>query len=77
MQQYVRNQQETINKRFKNWFILKDVFRHELSSQGDVFRCIAIIMQLQINGGEKLFDAQYEHPWLDNYNHSAGIDPDL
>jgi hypothetical protein len=77
MQQYVRNRQETINKRFKNWFILKDVFRHELSSHGDVFRCIAIITQLQINGGEKLFDVQYEDPWLDDYNHSAGIDPDL
>jgi hypothetical protein len=79
MQQHVRNRQETINKRFKNWWTLKDVFRHEITDHGDVFRCVAIITQLQINGGERLFDVQCEDPWLgDNRNAAmAGIDPDL
>lgn len=79
MQQHVRNRQETINKRFKNWWMLKDLFRHEITDHGDVFRCVAIITQLQINGGERLFDVQCEDPWLgDNRNAAmAGIDPDL
>jgi hypothetical protein len=69
MQQRVRNRQETINERFKNFEILKQVFRHDIILHGDVFRAIAVILQLTINAGEILFECGYrDPPWDDNGN---------
>ena len=62
MQQRVRNHQETVNKRFKNWGILKQVYRHSIPKHGGVFRAIAVITQLVITNGEKLFDCGYRDP---------------
>jgi hypothetical protein len=62
MQQRVRNRQETINKRFKDWQIMVQIFRHEpLSMHADAFRCIAIVEQLAINKGEPLFQCGYKN----------------
>jgi DDE superfamily endonuclease len=62
MQQRVRNRQETINKRFKDWQILSQIFRHQpLSLHADIFRCIAVIEQLAINNGEPLFPVAYQN----------------
>jgi len=66
MQQRVRNRQETVNKRFKDWDILKtNDYRHDITAHGEVFRAIAIIAQLSINNGEQLFDTHYDDnpPW--------------
>jgi hypothetical protein len=62
MQQLVRNRQETVNKRFKNWGILKQVYRNKekVHLHGEVFRAIAVITQLSINSGEQLFQVQYD-----------------
>ena len=62
MQQRVRNRQETVNKRFKDWSILKQVFRNKQKIQlhGYVFRAIAVITQTAINNGERLFDVDYD-----------------
>ena len=62
MQQRVRNRQETVNKRFKNWGILKQVYHHSIPKHVDVFRAIAVITQLAITNGEKLFDCGYSDP---------------
>lgn len=64
MQQRVRNRQETVNRRFKSWDILKQVFRHihHIPDHGDVFRSVAVITQLAINEGEKLFHCGYRDP---------------
>jgi hypothetical protein len=64
MQQRVRNRQESVNRRFKNFGILKQVFRHDekLSEHGDIFRAVAIITQLAINQDEKLFECGYRDP---------------
>ena len=62
MQQRVRNRQESVNKRFKLWGILKQSFRHDISLHGDVFRAVAIVTQLSINAGEKLFQCDYRDP---------------
>lgn len=64
MQQRVRNRQETVNKRFKDWGILRQLFRHasRLPLHGEVFRAIAVLSQLQINNGEKLFSTGYRDP---------------
>jgi hypothetical protein len=63
--QRVRNRQETVNKRFKNWEILAVPFRNDVYKHGDAFRVIAIFTQLSINSGEPLFDVHYndEHPF--------------
>ena len=38
-----RARHETINRRFKCWQILKQVCRHSLAKQGEVFRAVANI----------------------------------
>jgi len=62
MQQRVRNRQETVNRRFKDWGCLKQVWRHEIPLHGDAFRAVAIITQLTINSGDKLFECGYRDP---------------
>jgi hypothetical protein len=65
MQQHVRNQQETVNSRFKQWGVLKQVYRHkaDIGSHGDCFAAIAVITQASINNGDRLFDVCYcDHP---------------
>jgi hypothetical protein len=64
MQQNIRNRQETVNKRFKNWGILKQVFRQKqkIPDHGDVFRAIAVLTQISINEGEQLFECRYRDP---------------
>ena len=42
IQQRVCNHQETVNRRFKNWSLLKQVYRHDITLHGDVFRAIVI-----------------------------------
>lgn len=55
----VRARHETINRRFKQWGILKEVYRHPLETHGAVFRAVANITQLMIREGEPLFDVEY------------------
>jgi hypothetical protein len=67
MQQRARNRQETVNKRFKVWGALKQVWRHAIELHGEVFRAIAVITQLTINSGERLFEVGYrDPPWDDD-----------
>ena len=56
MKQRARCRQETVNKRFKQFEVLKATFRHDISLHGDCFRAVSVLVQLQINDGEKLFD---------------------
>ena len=63
MQQRVRNCQETVNKRMKNWGALKQVWRHRFNRHGSVFRAIAVITQMSIENGEPLFQYGYRD-WL-------------
>ena len=62
MQTRVRSRQETVNKRFKNWGILKQVFRDNIPKHGDAFCVIAVLTQLSIEDGEPLFDCGYRDP---------------
>lgn len=59
MQTIVRRRHETVNKRFKDWGILRQIFRHNPTSHGDIFRAIAVITQMAINNGEPLFHVNY------------------
>lgn len=60
MQSRARNRQETVNARFKNWQILRQIFRHKIHTHGEVFVAIAMITQMTINRGDKLFQVQYK-----------------
>ncbi len=60
MQSNVRSRHETLNGRFKFWEILKQPFRHDIVMQhGAVFRAIAVIIQVAIDEGAKLFSVEY------------------
>ena len=60
MQINVRSRHETLNGRFKLREILKQPFRHDIITQhGIVFRAIAIIIQVAIDEGAKLFSVEY------------------
>ena len=68
MSSYVRRRQETINKRFKQFGVLKQIYRHDIRDHGTVFRCVAIVIELSIENGEPLFSVEYQDPYLnDNY----------
>ena len=60
MTQRVRARQETVNKRFKQWGILNQVFRHDLIHHRDVFAAVCVITQLAIENGEALFEVHYD-----------------
>jgi DDE superfamily endonuclease len=59
MQQSVRARQETVNARFKDWGCLGQRFRHDLVKHSNCFRSVAILTQLSIEEGEKLFQVVY------------------
>jgi hypothetical protein len=60
MQSNVRSRHETMNGRFKFWEILKQPFHHDINMQhGTVFRAIAVIIQVAIDEGEKLYSVEY------------------
>lgn len=87
MQCRVRSGQETVNKRFKVWRIPKEAWRHkaDIPLHGDVFRAIAVITQLTVNSGERLFECGCRDPPCGDKNNrgkSNGdngeiVDPDL
>jgi hypothetical protein len=59
MQNRVRSRHESLNGRLKNWAILTSVYCHDLMEHGNVFQAIAVITQISINVGEKLFEVDY------------------
>ena len=59
MQARVRSRHETLNGRLKNWGILEQVFRHDISLHTLVFHACAVITQLSITHGEPLFQVGY------------------
>jgi hypothetical protein len=63
---FVRRRHETINQRFKQWGVLKQVYRGDGTKHGTSFRVCAIITQLAIQNGEKLFQVDSEDPDSDN-----------
>ena len=62
MQQRVQNRHETVNKRFKQFGIFKQSYRHDIGNHGDVFRSIAVILQIALENGEPLFSCGYRDP---------------
>ena len=55
MQQRVRSRHKIVNKHFKQWAILNQIYRHNLDDHAYVFRAIVILAQLSMENGEPLF----------------------
>ena len=55
-QKFIRSRHETVNKRFKQFKVLKNRYRHEIVDHAEVFRACVVLTQLSINKGEPLFD---------------------
>lgn len=61
MRSRVRARHETVNKRFKNFGCMKQVFRQEdLVWHSACFRAVAVITQLSFDAGEPVFDVDYD-----------------
>ena len=58
MQQRVRNRQETVNKRFKNWAILSTPYCHQLLEHQTVYGAIVVLTQLLL-AENPLFQVEY------------------
>lgn len=50
---------ETVNRRFKQFGVLKQVFRHHIGVHRVVFESVVVLTQLSINNGDKLFQVDY------------------
>ena len=58
-----RARQETVNRRFKQFKILQETYRHCREKHGDVFATIVCLTQLEIKNGNPLFSVdEYVRP---------------
>ena len=57
---------QNIFNRFKQWGVLKQIFRGDITQHGDYFRFCCFVTQLCIMNGEPLFSVDYEDPDYDN-----------
>ena len=55
----VRSRHETVNRRFKQFQALKQVYRHKIANHGAVFSAIAVIVQLNIVSGNRPYLVEY------------------
>lgn len=46
---------ETVNRRFKEFAILRHRFRHGERKHGDIFRCVAVLVQIDLERGGLAF----------------------
>jgi hypothetical protein len=56
---WARARHETVNKHFKQFGCLKQVYRHGLRDQQKLFRVMVVLTQISINHGEILFFTKY------------------
>ena len=74
MQQRIRNREETVNNRFKNWGVLRQRFQHALPEHGDMFRSVGVLTQVSIDNGENLFSTHYRDPPYINKAYNVASD---
>ena len=54
-----RARQETVNRRFKQFGILSQRYRHDLRTHKIVFESIVVLTQMDIDNGNRLFRVRY------------------
>ena len=59
IQRRARSRQVTMNRRFKDWGIFKEVFRHHIPKHAEVMYDVAVITQISIDNGEIFFHVNY------------------
>ena len=62
LQKRVQGRHELLIGQFKNWEILKSMYCHDIMEHGNVFRAIAVVTQISIDEGERLFEVEYSDP---------------
>ena len=55
----VRARHETINRRFKQFNCLKQVYRHNLDDHSSIFFAVVVLTQIGINQGEYVWNVEY------------------
>ncbi len=55
----VRQWHETVNRRMKQWQMLKGDFRHDINLHHIAFTAVAVVTQDAISNGEPLFQVDY------------------
>ena len=60
MQKRVQGRHETANARLKSFQILDQVYQHDPTQHGYVFRAVAVLVQLSIKNGDPLFGVNYK-----------------
>jgi len=56
MKDRYRGRQENVNKRFKNFGCLKQVFRHSVDFHRDCFEAVAVLVQMSFDNGQPMWD---------------------
>lgn len=56
----VRGRHENVNGRIKRFKAVSSKFRNNLEKHGDVFRAVAVIVQLSFDHGLRLYDVEYD-----------------
>jgi len=51
-----RGRHDTVNKRFKQWGALKQVYRHDIDEHYLIFKYVAVITKLCLENGEPLYN---------------------
>ena len=59
-QKRVQGRHETVNARLKSFQVLDQVYRHDPTQHGYVFRAVAVLVQLSIKNGDPLFGVNYK-----------------
>ena len=59
MQGKVCTRHKMLNVQLKTWGIPSQVFHHNILRHGEVLCTCAVLMQLAIDDGEKLFEVEY------------------
>ena len=60
MQKRVQGHHETVNARLKSFKVLDELYRHDPTQHGYVFRAVAVLVQLSIKNGDPLFGVNYK-----------------
>ena len=63
MQSRVRSRHETVNKRFKRWGVLNQIYRHSIDDHAYiVWEMVVLTQQLSLENVEPLFPVSYKDP---------------
>lgn len=76
MQAFVRCRQETVNLRFKQFAVMRHVFRHDICDHGECFHAVAVVAQLSVCNDKPLFNVDCQDPCLNDFCHPAPEESD-